>query len=37
MFLIAFLIAVVGICVLAAFYGVDSRPVEHGRHRPNLY
>lgn len=37
MALIAIFIAVVGICVLAAFYGVDSRPAEHGRHRPNLY
>ena len=36
MILAAFLIVVIGLCVLAAFYGVDSRPVEHGRHRPNL-
>jgi hypothetical protein len=33
---ILFLIAVIGILVLAAAYGVDSRPVERGRHRPNL-
>jgi hypothetical protein len=31
-----FLIVVIGICVLAARFGVDSRPVERGRHRPNL-
>jgi hypothetical protein len=31
-----FLIAVIGVCALAARYGVDSRPVERGRHRPNL-
>jgi hypothetical protein len=33
---IAFLIGVIVVCVLAAKYGVDSRPVEHGRHRPTL-
>jgi hypothetical protein len=32
---IAFLIALVALCVLAAFFGADSRPVEHGRHRSN--
>ena len=25
----------VAVCVLAAWFGVDSRPVEHGPHRPN--
>jgi hypothetical protein len=29
------LIALVVVCVLAALAGVDSRPVEPGRHRPN--
>jgi hypothetical protein len=29
------LIALVVICALGAIYGVDSRHVEHGRHRPN--
>jgi hypothetical protein len=33
---LVFLIAVIGVCVLAARYGVDSRPVERDRHRPNL-
>jgi hypothetical protein len=33
---IVFLVAVIGVCVLAARYGVDSRPVERGPHRPNL-
>jgi hypothetical protein len=33
MILIAFLIAVVLVCVLAASYGVDSRPLERGPHR----
>jgi hypothetical protein len=33
---IVFLIVVVGVCALATRYGVDSRPVEHRRHRPNL-
>jgi hypothetical protein len=33
---IVFLVAVIGVCVLAARFGVDSRPVERGRHRPNL-
>jgi hypothetical protein len=31
-----FLLAVIGLCVLAARYGVDSRPVERRGHRPNL-
>jgi hypothetical protein len=31
-----FLIAVIGFCVAAARYGVDSRPVERRDHRPNL-
>jgi hypothetical protein len=29
------LIALVVVCVLAALAGVDSRPVEPGRHRPD--
>ena len=29
------LIALVVVCVLAAFAGADSRPVEPGPHRPN--
>jgi hypothetical protein len=33
---LVFLVVVVGVCVLAARFGVDSRPVERGRHRPNL-
>ena len=36
MFAIAFVIGIVALCVLAAFYGVDSRHDEPGRHRPNL-
>jgi hypothetical protein len=37
MIAVAFLIAVVGVCVLAALFGVDSRIDDlHGRHRPNL-
>jgi hypothetical protein len=31
-----FLIAVIALCVAAARYGVDSRPVDRGQHRPNL-
>jgi hypothetical protein len=31
-----FLLAVIGVCLLAARYGVDSRPVERRGHRPNL-
>jgi hypothetical protein len=37
MFAIAFLIGLVALCVLGGLYGVDSRPDEPGRHRPNLY
>jgi hypothetical protein len=33
---LVFLVAVIAVCALAARYGVDSRPVECGRHRPNL-
>jgi hypothetical protein len=33
---IVFFIAVIGVLVLAAAYGVDSRPVERGKHRPNI-
>jgi len=29
------LIALVVVCALGAIFGTDSRPVEHGRHRPN--
>jgi len=29
------LIALIALCVLAAVSGVDSRPVEGNRHRPN--
>jgi len=31
-----FLLAVIAVCLLAARYGVDSRPVERRGHRPNL-
>jgi hypothetical protein len=34
--LIVFLIAVIGICVLGARYGADSRHVEGDRHQPSL-
>jgi len=34
--LLLFLLVVIGLCALAARYGVDSRPVERGPHRPNL-
>lgn len=37
MFAIAFLIGLVVLCVLAGFYGADSRHDEPDRHRPNLY
>ena len=33
------LLAVIGVCVLGAVYGADSRPADHRRnhtHRPNL-
>jgi len=34
---ILFVLAVVAVCVLAAFYGADSRIDDsNGRHRPNL-
>jgi hypothetical protein len=33
---IIFLVVVIGVCILATRFGVDSRPVERGRHRPNL-
>jgi hypothetical protein len=36
MALIAFVIAVLLVCLLAARYGADSRHVEHHSHRPNL-
>jgi hypothetical protein len=36
MAVLLFLIAVIGLCIAAARYGVDSRPVERGPHRPNL-
>jgi len=32
---IALLVVLIAVCVLAAWRGVESRPVEHGRHRPN--
>ena len=32
---IALFLVLVAVCVLAACFGVDSRPVEHDRHRPN--
>jgi hypothetical protein len=31
-----FVLIVIAVCVLGAVYGVDSRPVERDRHRPNL-
>jgi hypothetical protein len=36
MAIILFFLVVVGLCVLGGLYGADSRPVEHGRHRPTL-
>ena len=36
MFAIAFVIGIVALCVLAAFYGVDSRHDEPGRHHPTI-
>ena len=36
MILIAFTLVVVGICVLGALFGSDSRHVEPNRHRPTL-
>jgi hypothetical protein len=32
---IVFLVVLIALCVLAAYAGVDSRPVEHGRHHRN--
>jgi hypothetical protein len=32
---IALLIVLIAVCALGAWFGVDSRPVEHGRHRSN--
>jgi hypothetical protein len=32
---IILVIAIVAVCVLGAVFGVDSRPVERGPHRPN--
>ena len=36
MTLIIFLIALVALCILAGFYGVDSRPHDERRHRSNF-
>jgi len=36
MSLIAFFLGVIVVCILAAAFGADSRPVERGHHRPNL-
>jgi hypothetical protein len=36
MFAIAFVIGIVALCILGAFFGTDSRHDEPGRHRPNL-
>jgi hypothetical protein len=36
MFAIAFITGIVVLCILAPFYGVDSRHDEPGRHRPTL-
>jgi hypothetical protein len=33
---IVVLVAIILVCALGAVYGVDSRPVERGHHRPNL-
>ncbi len=33
---LVFLVAAIAVCILAAAYGRDSRPVERGRHRRNL-
>lgn len=36
MFALFFLIGLLAVCVLAAFYGADSRYDEPGRHHPTL-
>jgi hypothetical protein len=36
MFALIFLVGILVVCVLAAFYGVDSRHDEPGRHHPTL-
>ena len=36
MFAIAFVIGIVALCILAAFYGADSRYDEPGRHHPSI-
>ena len=36
MFAIAFVIGIVALCILAAFYGADSRHDEPGRHHPTI-
>jgi hypothetical protein len=36
MFAIAFVIGIVALCVLAGFFGADSRHDEPGRHRPTI-
>jgi hypothetical protein len=36
MILVAFTLVVVGICVLGAVFGSDSRYSEPNRHRPTL-
>ena len=33
---IALFLVLVAVCVLAAWFGVDSRPVEHDRSPPEL-
>jgi hypothetical protein len=37
MIAILVLLGTIVIGLLATRYGVDSRPVEHGRHRPNWH
>jgi hypothetical protein len=32
---LALFVVIVAVCALGAWLGVDSRPVEHDRHRPN--
>jgi hypothetical protein len=36
MFAILFIAGLLALCILAAFFGVDSRPYEPNHHRPNL-